>query len=241
MIVSFVEYDLVPRFDGVPWTKIKIEESDSSTGPFVVIDLLTIDPLDENPADPQERSFTTELATINNGWYRISFVDEAGNTIQTEPVYNKSLITEIMASLEDINAELDGEVIEANSDNTALVQINVSRMIRGYLSRVVSTVTMATWDNPEDTPDILRVCAAKFIAAQVYFNYAARTSLTIDQDSFAQKRYDEAMAILQGIIDGLILLEDPGTEPIVPADLIGALDFHPQDATDRAFTVGMEL
>lgn len=240
MIVSFVEFDLVPRFDGIPWTKIKIEESTTSAGPWTQIDLLNIDPLDEDPAHPLERSFTTDNGTMTNGWYRISFVDDAANSIVVEPVYNASLITEIMASLEDINAELDGEVIEATSDNSALVQINVARMIRGYLSKVVPATTTAAWVTPETTPDIIRVCAAKFIASQVYFNYAARTSLTVDRDSFAQRRYDEAMAILTGMIEGTIDI-GAGAPVTVPAALIGAQDFFPQDATDRAFTVGMVI
>jgi len=151
---------------------------------------------------------------------------------------------EILASIDDINAELPSQdeaplpVIEANEENTNLIQVSIARVVRGYLSSAVDSVTLMSWDTPDDTPEIIRVIAAKFIAAQLYFNYAARTSLTIDVRNFAQLRYDEAMAILNGILEGTILL---GPEVEVETASLELTDGFPVDDTDRAFTMGMEL
>jgi hypothetical protein len=149
----------------------------------------------------------------------------------------------IMASLDDVNAELpdglgpDAAVI-ATEENTALVQISVARVIRAYLSGALDQTTLYGWDSPDNTPDTIRVIAAKLIAAQVYFNQSAKTSLNIDTDSFAQKRYDEAKAMLDAIVAGTMIIPDIPSES---AESVSDLDFFPVDDTDRAFTMGMQF
>jgi hypothetical protein len=150
---------------------------------------------------------------------------------------------EILASLDDINPELpsvdEQPVVEATSENTGLIQVNVARVVRAYLSATVDSATLMSWDQPTDTPETIRVIAGKLIAANLYFDFAARTSLVIDDNSFAQKRYDEAMEMLNKIVAGEIVI-GPGAE--APATLgLDELDFHPVDDTDRAFTMDMEL
>lgn len=152
--------------------------------------------------------------------------------------------TEILASLDDINAELPSEspeaVAEATLDNTDLLQISVARVVRGYLSTVVPRETLMLWSSPDATPETVRVIAAKLIASTHYFNQTAKTSLDIDPNSFAQKRYDEAMALMTGIVDGSVIIDDGGGG-IIAAESLNDLDFWPIDDTDRAFTLGMEL
>jgi hypothetical protein len=238
MIVSFRNYELIPRFDNTQWTQLRIYEGHVEAGPWTLIDTLSV-PASMNPADPQPMSFTTDNATLpaGSGWYKITFVDGAGNSEDTEPVFNNAA-TEILATLNDVNAHLDGEVIEATPDNSELVQISVARIVRGYLSAVVDTTTLMSWQTPEATPDIIREIASMLIAAQVYFNEASRTSLLLDQNNFAQVLYTEAMAMLQRIIDGTIVIVGL---PVESAMTMGDGDYFPTDATDRAFTVGMIL
>src|SRR4051794_33232194 len=117
-------------------------------------------------------------------------------------------MAEILASLDDIKANLDENVADATDENTELLQISISRIVRGYLSGIVDNVTLQGWRTPEITPEIIREAAAKLIAAQHYFNEISKTSPIIDADSYAQKLYDEAMAILQKIVDGVIVIPD---------------------------------
>lgn len=151
-------------------------------------------------------------------------------------------MAEILASLDDINAELpatgSNTTVVADDDNTSLLQISIARVVRGYLSRVIDTATLVLWASPETTPELVRTIAGKLIAAQLFFNETAKSSLTIEDNSFAQKRYDEAIALLNDIISGEIILEDIVINPV---EDLTTLDFFPTDATDRAFRMGMEL
>lgn len=241
IVVSFRGYDLMPRFDGVPWSELEIYEASSQAGPFTsLIDTQDIDPVAADPSDPEPLSFSTPYGTILNGWYMVRFLDGLGGAFDTEPVQNDPA-NEIMATLDDVNAHLDGEVIEATPDNTDLVQVSVARIIRGYLGGLVAQSTLMSWDTPATTPDIIREIASMLIAAKVYFNESARTSLIVDDDNFAQRLYDQAMAMLQLILDGQIII-DGGEEGETGA--VGVLtidDFFPVDDTDRAFTMGMQL
>lgn len=239
IVVPFEGYKPPPRFDSTPWTTVTIEEAPASGGPWTLIETIVLDPPDPNPADPMERSFSTDNATlsIGLGWYRVSFIDADDNVVRAEPILNTGPI-EIMASLDDINGELPTEVVEATGNNTSLIQINVARLIRGYLRRVIDNGTLLTWTTPELTPETIRLIAAKLIAAQLYFQETAKTTTEISEKSFAQKKYDEAMSLINQIIAGTIDIPDITESPI---EGLSDLDHFPRDATGRAFTRAMEL
>ena len=149
-------------------------------------------------------------------------------------------MAEILASLDDINANLDENVNVANDENTSLLQISIARIVRAYLAEFTDNVTLQSWRTPDDTPEIIREAAGKLIAAQHYYNEISKTTPIIDADSYAQWLYDRGMELLKGIIDGTYVIVDV---PIVttPTDDLTTLDFFPVDDTDRAFTLGMEL
>lgn len=239
MIVSFKDFELEPRFDGTQWTSIRINEASAETGPWSLIDTQPLDPVTD-PSDPQPISFTTDNALLQPGvgWYKVQLLDEAQNIREYDPIFYPAT-TEIMATIDDVNGNLDGEVIEATADNSNLIQISVARVIRGYLSATVDTTTLMSWSSPDNTPETVREIAAKLIAAQVYFTEAARQSFMIEDNNYAQRLYDEAMKMLQGIIDGNIIIGDVGD--VGPVSSMGDGDYFPIDATDRAFTMGMVL
>jgi hypothetical protein len=153
-------------------------------------------------------------------------------------------MAEILATVDDINASLpsedfdgSGAVVTATDENTALLQISVARVVRGFLSGVVPQEVTMAWIEPDLTPEPVREAAAKMIAAQLFMQRVTRTTALIDERHYAQVLYDQAMAILNGIKDGTILLE----EVVVVGDSMSLFDFHPVDDTDRAFSMGMEL
>jgi hypothetical protein len=148
------------------------------------------------------------------------------------------------ASIDDINAYLPdgsnitGPAVTADDVNTEKIGLSVERVIRGYLSRVISVATMASWDTPANTPEIIRECAAMLIAAQLYFDQVAASSLDLDLRHISQLLYDRAMAILNGILAGEIIIED------IPVETVAAMNlenFFPIDDTDRAFTLSQQL
>jgi hypothetical protein len=87
--VSFTDFTPPPRYDGIKWASVKIEESDQEIGPWTLIETLAITPLDIDPANPQKRNFTTNNATLETGWYRLTFIDQDGAFLQpTTPIHN---------------------------------------------------------------------------------------------------------------------------------------------------------
>ena len=86
-VITFEEYRPVPRYDGLPWTSLRIEESLLEAGPWTEIDTQPLSPADSDPANPQERNFTTEEATLDEGWYRVTFLDATGDESITGPVF----------------------------------------------------------------------------------------------------------------------------------------------------------
>lgn len=151
-------------------------------------------------------------------------------------------MAEILASLDDINGNLpsdDGStVVLADEDNSNLLQISVARVVRGYLSRVIDNGTLQGWSAPEATPELVREIAGKLIAAQLFFNQTAKTTTVVDKDSFAQKLYDEAIAMLQQIILGDVILDGVITNA---TEGLSDLDYWPNSTVDRSFTKGMTL
>lgn len=120
-VISFYGYEPNARYDGQPWTTVKIEESTSKTGPWTLIDTKTLSPVDTDPTNPVPRSFTTNAGTLMSGWYRISFVDGAANVEYTDPVYHGIAPTTLatvgdvkrLMRLGNITAEQEAQMQEA--------------------------------------------------------------------------------------------------------------------------------
>lgn len=92
VVVSFVDYRPPVRFDSNPWASVRIEEAASWDGSYAELETLALDPVDVDPAEPALRSFTTQLGTALDYWYRIAFVDADGDESQvTVPVQNSAL------------------------------------------------------------------------------------------------------------------------------------------------------
>lgn len=124
-VASFTGFRPSPRSDGLPWTQVQIEESASVNGPFLVIDVIDLVPIDSDPADPQVRSFTTESAALFDGWYRISFLDATGDAELLAPVYRgEDDVLPWRPTVADISVLLrartvvDGEIVGEFNDET---------------------------------------------------------------------------------------------------------------------------
>lgn len=93
MIINFFDYVPDPRYDGLPWTILKVDEGATKVGPWTEIftkNLIDADigGIDTDPKHPKGRSFTVTTATVVDGWYRIRFVDAVGNSINVQPIQN---------------------------------------------------------------------------------------------------------------------------------------------------------
>src|SRR5688572_28908834 len=73
--ITFTNVEPPPRYPpATGWTQWILQESAASTGPWVTIDTRALTP-DADPSNPAPRSFTTEAATLDDGWYRFQFKD----------------------------------------------------------------------------------------------------------------------------------------------------------------------
>lgn len=92
-IVTLSDYAPPARSDGRRFTEAVIEEAVAAIGDWAEIDTLTLpaEGSEYEPANPEARTLTTRKATLQEGFYRIVWVDEESNrSSPTAPVENAS-------------------------------------------------------------------------------------------------------------------------------------------------------
>lgn len=140
-----------------------------------------------------------------------------------------------LADLQDINVHLPEEKIEVDSARYDTLQLDGERIVRGYLAGYIDSAILASWTTPETTPGIIRAAIGRLVAA---FYYRQRYSEDSTADpQFAKEKYDEAMAILLGVQNGTILIDDvvvSGPEHFAEAD-----GYPNDDAPGPFFTMTM--
>ena len=104
-----------------------------------------------------------------------------------------------------VHLPVDKLKIEEIPDDLAKCKLDTERIVRGYLAGVIPAATMALWLTPDDVPEVIRAAAGRLCAALIYRVRYSEQSL--DDPEFAQVLYDQAMAMLQGIIDGDIIVD----------------------------------
>lgn len=81
-----------PRFDTVAWTNEEVAESALVDGTFVTIDSIALAPLDVDPSKPMVRNISTVNGTLEEGWYKVRFVQGGNQTPWSNAVFNSTLI-----------------------------------------------------------------------------------------------------------------------------------------------------
>lgn len=95
------------RFDDLAWVSGRIEESSTETGSYTLLELIDLDPVDDDPSQPASRSFTSELATVSK-WYRVVFVDEDGDLSEpSAPIQNVAEIVVAYGTTAELAANLN--------------------------------------------------------------------------------------------------------------------------------------
>lgn len=134
--ISFTDYKPPPRYDSLPWTDVRIEESDTDTitgsTVWTQIDSQALAPLDTDPALPEARDITTSLASDTPFlWYRLIWVDAALTTsAPTVPIQNLPVSTSYATVAElfrivSKNNPSAAQIVAAQGDlDTATIEIN---------------------------------------------------------------------------------------------------------------------
>lgn len=113
--VTLEDYRPPARADGAAYTKARIEEAPTAEGAWTIIDTVLLAPLDTDPEHPIDRDLTTVHATGPGLYYRVSWIDAAGNvSTPSGPAQNLS--------------ELEGGIRPSVSDVAALLRARTKRM-----------------------------------------------------------------------------------------------------------------
>ncbi len=113
----------------------------------------------------------------------------------------------VLVSDPDIQVQLPADKLklEAIPDDVAEVKTDTERIIRGYLAGVFEPATLASWTTPDNTPGQIRAIGGRLAAALIYRLRYSEDDL--DDPEFAQVKYNEAMSMLRGVMDGSIILD----------------------------------
>lgn len=86
MVVSFRGARPGDRYgdNPLPFTTVRFEAAETEDGTFVVRDTQDLDPVDTDPAAPQLRNLSTDLAEDGDVFWRLVFVDADDNEEATE-------------------------------------------------------------------------------------------------------------------------------------------------------------
>lgn len=84
-VLTLADFRPGQRADGVPWAKARIEETNDPAGEWKEVKVVDLEPLDEDPAEPGLRSFTS---AVTKEWARVVFLDsEEGEDVPSPMVF----------------------------------------------------------------------------------------------------------------------------------------------------------
>jgi hypothetical protein len=98
---SFTGVTPPARYDGLPWTRILVEEAVTITGPWTQIDSQLI-AVDTTPNVPDAINVTTDTAPAETGYFRFRFTDADGSVSpSSDPILSPSVGPGLMPTATD--------------------------------------------------------------------------------------------------------------------------------------------
>ncbi len=143
----------VPRVDAVPFTTAAFREApdvDGSPGTWTTLETIDLDTgpgvspagLDTDPNSPQERTFTTALATLDPAWYQVVFTDDLGGTDQSTPRYASTAGPDgdQFATASDLAARLGVTLTAGEQDRADALLISATGAVQTAAGQQISRV-----------------------------------------------------------------------------------------------------
>lgn len=162
-VVTFANYTPSPRYDTIPWTQVKVEEAPAKIGPWTELVTGALSPIDADPKNPAPRDVTVNGATLAAGWYRLTFLDAAGNMQPTRPVYSGASISpgldDIARAMRSRLADAGGQAITAFSATTRPTRDDVEGFIRSGVRAVRLRVGAVQDTLAEDAREVVELYA----------------------------------------------------------------------------------
>jgi hypothetical protein len=142
----------------------------------------------------------------------------------------------MFASKTDIQAWIQSDKITIDDANSEKANIEATRIIKGQLAGFFAPIVIASWADPDSTPELIRSIAGRLTAA---FMHAVVYSEESDREisAYSQWLYTQAMLMLTQILTGDSVVTDGDGVPIDTSGG-GLLSFFPDDtAPAPMFTV----
>lgn len=115
MKVTLTDYTPVATYDEVPWTQALLYESPSGDdGTWTLIETFTLDPVDPDPENPITRNFTSDAATLQNGWYQLVWQNSELDQSKTPPVQNVQTVRAYRPLVSDVAAWLRTRTVDSS-------------------------------------------------------------------------------------------------------------------------------
>jgi hypothetical protein len=198
-VITLEDYTPAQRFDGNPWTHAVIEEAADSAGPWTVLVTINLSPVDTDPADPQARAFTVTNATLDSGWYRVTWTDAVANTQVTPPV-QRAVAGASYADVQDVRARAGALLDHLRANPTA-------GELEGFLADRAGTVNSVLWGMNQD-PGALNDAGKQALVPMVAYGAlvdalgarypgAQPPSAPAELRARAQAEWDDALAALR--------------------------------------------
>lgn len=143
-------------------------------------------------------------------------------------------MSQLLASLDDIQTWLPEDKLKITDGSTAGFQVEAFRIVKSQLAGAFTPVTLNSWSSPTTTPPIIRTVASKLIAAFLYREAYSEDIPTVPE--YAQALYNEAMAMMVEIRAGTLVVVGDDDEPIETNQLeMSSEDFYPNDSAPGPF------
>lgn len=206
IVITFEDYLPVARHDGEPWIKARIQESVSEEGPWTLVEEITFADPDVDPRHPSPRSFTTELATLDPGFYRVVFVDANAQMLETDPLRYPPLVEAAPEYVPTVTEVADYTRTRTKNQYgqelgtfTNITRPN-AQQVTSLIEKAVSDVTTAIdYDIPEETYEQARDLIALGAALRVELSFFP------EQVGTDRSNYDELLALYNAGLARLVI------------------------------------
>lgn len=196
---SFIGAQPPVRYDGDPWTQVRVEESATEDGTFAAVETLALSPVDTDPTDPASRNVTTDEATLEQGWFRLVFLDAGGQeSPPSTPVYSPAT-SEVLtfATTTDVATRLGRDLTDAERAQAQGALEDTAGLMR------VEADKDDDW-MPDPVPATLKAMSIqKAVAALINPNNVAATSRTLGA-------FSESLTFQRSQDGGVFLSEEEG-------------------------------
>lgn len=132
---TFENYRPPRRYDDLPFVAADVMESATRDGSYALVEAITLDPVDADPSDPASRDFTTNDATLADGWYIVRWRDGDGATFDADPVYFPPTTGVAFATSADVSARLGRDLTDAEVVQVGSVLVSVASQIAAACDR----------------------------------------------------------------------------------------------------------